>query len=161
MDVSPSSTSSYFPCREVTWKMIFCMTFYNCFLQKWHDGNHKGVADAARSYSTNSYTFKDGYGTGKLQYMSLHVAHHTISSEERVSKIWHFTWNLRAVFGTNDMVWTTRCLYMLSAPPLIKFIHLRKVTKHSNSNGCLSLYHIIPFHVQLGCPKSYILPLKV
>ena len=138
--------------------MIFCMTFYNRFLQKWHDRDHEGISDAARSSCTHPLQFKDGHETGKLRYMSLHVAHHTISSAERVSEIWHFTWNLIAVFGSNDTVWTTRCLYMLSAAPLIKFIHLRKVTKHSNSNGCLYLYHIIPFHVQWGCPKSYILP---
>ena len=31
MNVSPCSTSSYYPCGEGAWNMIFCIKFYSCF----------------------------------------------------------------------------------------------------------------------------------
>ena len=43
---------------------------------------------------------------------------------------------------------------MLSeALPIVPF-YLRKVMKHSSSNGCLSAQHTIPFPMQGGCPKA-------
>ena len=59
------------------------------------------------------------------------------------SGILHEIWELFS--NKNDTVWTIRGLQMLSEAPLLVFVHIEKVMKHSNSNGCLSLQQSIPF----------------
>ena len=46
-----------------------------------------------------------------------------------------------------------RSLDMLPEAPWIIFMHQRKVIKRERSNGCLSLWHSIPFHVVKGCSE--------
>ena len=44
----------------------------------------------------------------------------------------------------NDMLGTTRGLWMVSEAPSIYPMHLRKVMKHLSSNGCASSQYITP-----------------
>ena len=68
-----------------------------------------------------------------------------------------FSWNLIVVFGRNKTDLAMRCLYMLPEDPASIHIHLRKVMKHSSSNGCLSLSLTITFPVLKWWPKLVIL----
>ena len=70
--------------------------------------------------------------------MALLTEQDTISHAERVPGILHLAWNLKVVFNRNTMLWIIMVsCWMLSEAPLIIYIHLRKVLKHSSSNCCL------------------------
>ena len=73
------------------------------------------------------------------------------------SCILYFVCNLRVNLGRIGLVSTMKGLSMLSEAHPIIFMHLMKVMKHSCSNGCLFLWHPIPFPMLKGYPKSRIL----
>ena len=72
----------------------------------------------------------------------------------REPQIWKFVWNLRVNIGRNDTVQHINGWWMLSEGFPICLMHLRKVMKHSRSNGSLSLQYIITFVMPRGYPKS-------
>ena len=101
---------------------------------------------------------KRSYEPLNQQCMSLLVTRYPIFSSESVPEIWHLAWNLRVVFGTNDMVSTITGLYILSDYHPNILIYVQKVMKHAISNECLSLQHIVQSPGLRGCLKSGILP---
>ena len=84
------------------------------FCQNWHDvDRNKLTYYDIRSPSNHPYTFGKGYDGLKQQWMSLIIAQYPTSCVERVTKIWYFVSNWRAVFGRNDTVLTIMLSYML------------------------------------------------
>ncbi len=84
------------------------------------------------------------------------VQHPVLCGVERVLK----SWILYPVWESTSGVMAHcepyfRGSHMLSAAPSIFLMHLRKVMKHSNSNGCLSLQYIIPFPIAERMPKIW------
>ena len=97
-----------------------------------------GWYNTVRSFSHLSYASKEGYETLKQQWLSLLAVQYHICCAERVPQILKFVWNLRVNIGRNDTVQHINGWWMLSKASPICLMHLRKVMKHSSSNGCLS-----------------------
>ena len=151
MDVSPYRTQSHFPCWEGAQNLIFSWNWRVFLGQNWHDVDRCKLIYDIRSPPNQIYTFGKGFEGLKQQWMSLLIAQYPTSCVERVTKIWYFVSNWRAVFGRNDTVFTIMLSYMLPESPLIILIHLMKITNHSISSEYLYLPNIIPIHVLKGC----------
>ena len=123
------------------------MVFVNC----------KAFINAVRRYLYLPFPPKGGFEAFQQQWMSLPRAWYPISCNGRITKTCYFVRNLRADLGGNDTSWNKRSFFMLSEAYPISLIHLRKILKHSISNGCLSLQHSIPFPVLRWHQKSDIL----
>ena len=81
----------------------------------------RGLYIPSESSFNHRYTIGGCYETIEQHWMSLLVAHHPISFVERVPKIWYGdVWNVRVVFGRNDMVLTIR-----GSDMLLKALHYR------------------------------------
>ena len=79
------------------------------------------------------------------------------SQADLVPEMGDFAWKFECLFGRKDTVSVIRNMYMPpEALPMIP-IHLRKVRKHSSSNGCLVLWHIVTFLRLIWCPNLAIL----
>ena len=154
MAVSPCSTVSHLMCWEGTPNLGIVVKFESRRWWKWYSATHKWLVNAVKSISHLPYTSKEGYETLKQQWLSLLAMHYHICCAERVPQIWKFVWNLRVSIGRNDTVQHINGWWMLSEASPICLVHLRKVVKHSSSNGCLSLQYSITFVVLRGYPKS-------
>ena len=60
-------------------------------------------------------------------------------------------------FGRKDLLLIMRGLYILSETLPTIIICLREIKKYSSSNGCLFLWHSIPFPEPIWCSKLLIL----
>ena len=63
---------------------------------------------------------------------------------------WLFYLKFGSRFGRKDTVMTMRWSDTLSEALLLILIYLGEISKHSSSNGCLSLWHSITFSSQCG-----------
>ena len=118
---------------------------------------HNGPVDTIRSSSLLLCASKEGYETPQQQWMSLLIAYHSISHAKRVPQSGILGTSLRVHHSRNDTVWTTRGSYILQEAPPTLLMHLRPHMNHFNNNGCLSLQHRVPFLMQKGYPKYYVL----
>ena len=131
-----------------------CVKYESQHWLKWYSATHKWLVNAVGSFSHMPYAYKEGYETLKQQWLSLPTVQYHICCAEREPQIWKLVWNLRVDIGGNDTVQHINGWWMLAEASPICLTHLRKVMKHSNSNGCLSLQYSITFAVLRWYPKS-------
>ena len=118
-----------------------------------HRVTHTWLTDASKRSSHLSYSSKEEYEPFQQQWVSLIVAHHSISSAEKVPKIWLFLCNLRVNLQIYHTVWPILGWQVLSKAPPISLIHQRKDMKHFICNGCISLQHSTPYPMLRGYPN--------
>ena len=115
---------------------------------------HREIKYAIRSSSKHSYT---SYEMLWIIQAAMDTPHYNTASHfldwYGVRMIWLFCMKLECLFSRKDTVLPIRGSDVLPGALPILFIHPRKVTKHSSSNGCLSLSHMATFPGLFWCPK--------
>ena len=146
-----------FHCREATKNLLDSPHFDSWPQQKWHGLNYTWFLSAIKCSFPLLMTSNEGYETLQQQWITFLATQHSISRAEMIPQIWYFVCNFRVNLDWNHTVQHILCWLMLSEAPPAYLIHQRKDMKPFSSNGCLLLWHTIPFPVLRGYLKIGIL----
>ena len=139
------------------WSICYSAWNLRVFQQKWEGFDHKGCKYSLNSTSNQPLTPKEDYKTLKQQWIYFLMTQLTYPGLICGPKLVILLDKYESISGRNDEVLTIRGSDMLPGPLPLIIIHLRKVIKHSSSNGCLSVWYSIPFSVLVWAPKLVIL----